>query len=105
MISDELFNSIIQLEKQSENLIQNAKEQSQTIALACKQAIDKIKQEAEAELQLFIQQKQQAIESEQKSLQNHYQAMYEDIAQKILKQRNTHIESIINQFKQEMSQN
>jgi V/A-type H+/Na+-transporting ATPase subunit I len=92
MISDELFQKIIQLEKQSEELIQNAKEQVQMIDLNCKQAIDKIKQEAEEELQRFIHQKQQEVDREQKSLQNHYHKMYEDIAQKILKQRDTHID-------------
>ena len=103
MISDDLFNKIIQLEKQSEELIQTAKEQAQTLETQTRKEIDKLKHEAEAEFQRFTKQKHDELVNEQKNLESRYQQMYEDISQKILKKRDTHLQDILNQFKKEMT--
>ena len=104
MISDELFDKIIQLEKQSEELIQNAKEQAQAFEASTRQAIEKLKQQTEEEIHQVKQQKHQELLFEQKTLESRYQKMYEDISQKILKKRDDHIQDILNQFKKEMTQ-
>ncbi len=103
MISDDLFNKIIQLEKQSEELIQSAKEQAQALETQTRQEIDKLKHEAEEDFQRFTKQKYDELVNEQRNLESRYQQMYEDISQKILKKRDTHLQDILNQFKKEMT--
>ncbi len=102
MISDELFDKILYLEKQSDNLIEDAKKTAQQINHDVMSSLTTIKEEAEKKIQAAIISHRKELEREEQELKIKYQKLYDDISRKVISQRDHALPEIIEEFKKEM---
>jgi hypothetical protein len=102
MISDELFDKILYLEKQSGNLIEDAKKTAQQINHDVMSSLLTIKEEAEKKVHIAITSHQKSLEREEHELKIKYQKLYDDISRKVISQRDQALPEIIEEFKKEM---